>query len=75
MEKSIIVSIDSRQSFFHLLENNTGLIVLKLGAAWCGPCSLIKSEVEEFFVSSPIEVICGDIDIDESADFYSFWIL
>jgi thioredoxin-like negative regulator of GroEL len=46
--------------------------VIKLGAEWCGPCKTIKSAVHGFFASSPPEVVCADIDVDKSFDFYSF---
>ena len=72
MSKNIISEIDSRESFFNLLNHNKGLIILKLGAEWCGPCKTIKPAVDGFFVSSPPEVICGDIDVDKSFSFYSF---
>ena len=72
MSKQIISEIANREAFFHLLNNNPGLIVLKLGAEWCGPCKLIKHVVHGFFATSPNEVICGDIDVDISFDFYSF---
>jgi thiol-disulfide isomerase/thioredoxin len=71
MSKEIISEISSRDAFFHLLGHNPGLIILKLGASWCGPCKLIKKTVDDFFVTSPVDVICGDIDVDESFDFYS----
>lgn len=69
--KEIISEISSRESFFHLLSNNPGLIILKLGATWCGPCKQIEKSVHAFFASSPVDVVCGDIDIDESFDFYA----
>ena len=72
MSKQVISEIPNREAFFHLLENNPGIIVLKLGAEWCGPCKTIKTAVHAFFASSPPEVICGDIDVDRSFDFYSF---
>lgn len=72
MSKQVISEIANREAFFHLLANNPGLIVLKLGAEWCGPCKLIKNVVHGFFATSPNEVICGDIDVDVSFDFYSF---
>lgn len=72
MSKKVISEIANREAFFHLLKNNTGLIILKLGAEWCGPCKLIKNVVHGFFATSPAEVICGDIDVDQSFDFYSF---
>jgi thioredoxin-like negative regulator of GroEL len=72
MSKQIISQIASRDAFFHLLGNNPGLIILKLGATWCGPCKQIEHVVHGFFATSPPQVVCGDIDVDESFDFYSF---
>ena len=72
MSKQIISEISNRASFFRLLQHNTGIIVIKLGAKWCGPCKTIEHSVHGFFASSPPEVICADIDVDESFDFYSF---
>jgi thioredoxin 1 len=71
LSKEIISEISNRDSFFHLLNNNPGLIVIKLGAQWCGPCKQIKHIVNGFFASSPLDVVCADIDVDESFDFYS----
>jgi hypothetical protein len=72
MKKKIISEIANREAFIHLLEHNPGLIVLKLGAEWCGPCHQIKNVVHGFFATSPDEVVCGDIDVDVSFDFYAF---
>jgi thioredoxin-like negative regulator of GroEL len=72
MSKEIISEIPNRDAFFHLLKHNPGLIVIKLGATWCGPCKQIKPIVNGFFASSPPEVVCADIDVDQSFDFYSF---
>jgi thioredoxin 1 len=72
MSKQVISEIANREAFLTLLQNNPGLILLKLGAEWCGPCKTIKSVVDGFFASSPPEVVCGDIDVDKSFDFYSF---
>ena len=71
MSKKIISEIANREAFFHLLGHNPGLIILKLGATWCGPCKKIENIVHAFFASSPDNVVCGDIDIDESFDFYA----
>jgi thiol-disulfide isomerase/thioredoxin len=72
MSKQIISEIPNRDAFFHLLQHNPGLIIIKLGAEWCGPCKKIKPTVHGFFASSPPEVVCADIDVDQSFDFYSF---
>ena len=71
MSKKIISEIASRDAFFHLLGHNPGLIILKLGAPWCGPCQKIKHIVHAFFASSPENVVCCDIDVDESFDLYA----
>jgi thioredoxin-like negative regulator of GroEL len=71
MSKRVISDIPNRAAFAHLLQNNPGLIVLKLGAEWCGPCKTIKHVVDGFFATSPENVVCGDIDVDASFDFYS----
>ena len=71
MNKEIISQIPDRNVFFHVLENNPGLIILKLGAEWCGPCKKIKPVVDGFFATSPPNVVCGDIDVDNSYDFYA----
>lgn len=71
-EKTIVTFFQSRQDFMRLLENNPGLIIIKLGATWCGPCKTIKPVVDAFFASSPSNVICCDIDVDQSTDLYAY---
>jgi hypothetical protein len=71
MSKQIVTEIRDRQTFFSMLNNNPGIIILKLGAKWCGPCKRIEKDVHDFFAKSPPEVICCDIDVDECFDLYS----
>jgi thiol-disulfide isomerase/thioredoxin len=70
--KEIISEIASRDVFFHILKNNPGLVVIKFGAKWCGPCKNIHNVVQGFFLTSPVDVVCADIDVDECFDLYSF---
>jgi len=70
--KQIISKFEDRHEFLKLLKVNPGLVIIKLGATWCGPCKKISHIVDAFFASSPSNVICGDIDVDESFDLYSF---
>lgn len=71
-QKEIISEIADKNAFFHLLQLNPGLVVLKLGADWCGPCKTIANVVHAFFATSPPDVVCGDIDVDKSFEFYGF---
>lgn len=73
VSKSVVSYFQSRDHFVRLLSSNPGLIVIKLGASWCGPCKRIKPIVDAFFASSPDSVICCDIDVDESFDLYSYF--
>jgi thiol-disulfide isomerase/thioredoxin len=72
MEKTIITEFKNRQQFFELQKINPGLIIVKLGAEWCVPCKKIKDIVHGFYASSPDNVVCADINVDESFDFYAF---
>jgi thioredoxin 1 len=72
-QKTIITYFQSREHFFRLLEKNPGLVIIKMGATWCGPCKRIKPVVDAFFGSSPDNVICCEIDVDESFDVYTYF--
>jgi thioredoxin-like negative regulator of GroEL len=72
-QKIIISYFQSKDHFIRLLEKNPGLILLKMGASWCKPCKQIKPVVDAFFASSPDNVICCEIDIDESFEVYSYF--
>ena len=74
MSNKIVIShFNSRNEFLRLLQNNPGLVILKLGATWCGPCKRIKPVLDGFFASSPDNVICCDIDVDECSDLYTYF--
>lgn len=72
MSKQVISEILNREAFFHLLQHNPGLIIIKLSASWCAPCSKIQPAVHAFFATSPPEVVCAEVDVDKCFDFYSF---
>jgi len=72
VSKQVINAFVNRDEFLKLLKVNPGLVIVKLGATWCGPCRNIAHIVEGFFASSPPDVICADIDVDESIDLYSY---
>ena len=70
--KTIVTEFESRHQFLDFLKSNPGHIVVKLGADWCGPCKKIHDEVNDFFSKCPENVICCDIDVDESFDLYAY---
>lgn len=61
-----------RNAFGDLLQHNPGLIFVKFTATWCGPCKKIKPLVDQYFSSMPENILCIEIDIDESIDVYAF---
>jgi len=36
--KQVISNFENRNEFLKLLKLNPGLVIVKLGASWCGPC-------------------------------------
>ena len=72
MPLPIITDLANRQQFAELLLSNPGLIIIKFGADWCGPCKLIEADVLSSFSSMPDTVQCVIVDIDKSVDLYAF---
>jgi thioredoxin 1 len=68
----IITKIESVIAFQKLLIDNPGVVVLKFGAEWCGPCKKIEGLVEQWFAAMPATVQCCKIDVDESFELYGF---
>ena len=64
----------SKESFEKLLKNNQGLLIIKFGAEWCGPCKKIDPIVYEWMskLSLKQNVTCAIIDIDENFDIYVY---
>jgi len=66
---SVIVD---REEFQDLLNNNENVIVFKFGAVWCKPCMLIKKHVENCVSMLNKNVLCLDLDVDDSFDLYAY---
>lgn len=75
---TILTSIPSVQAFSDLLQSNPGIIILKFGAEWCGPCKRIEPLVNAWYARIASDsffstrVICGLIDVDENFEVYGF---
>jgi thiol:disulfide interchange protein len=70
--RDIITSFETRSVFMDVLKKNPGLLIVKFGADWCVPCSKIKDYVHKKFAEMPDNVLCADIDVEESFDLFAF---
>ena len=70
---SIVTSIKSANDLSELLQVNTGLIIIKLGATWCGPCKKIEPLVNDWLQKMSANVCRAIIDIYENIDLYGFY--
>ena len=70
--KEIYTEVHDRDEFLAILKENNGIMVFKFGAEWCAPCQSIKDDVEQYFANTPSNVLCFDLDIDDSFDLYAF---
>ena len=68
----IITNLRDRQEFATLLQANPGLVIIKFGADWCGPCKMIEPDIMAGFNSMPDNVQCVMVYIDVSVDLYEF---
>jgi thioredoxin 1 len=63
----------SKTEFYQVLLSNPGVVILKFGAEWCGPCKLIEAQVKELMEKMPADkTVNAIIDVDESIDLYMF---
>lgn len=72
MPQPIITDTLSLQAFLDLLKINEGIIILKFGAEWCGPCKKIEQQVYAGFNQMPVNVQPIVVDVDESFELYAF---
>ncbi len=72
MSKQIITEFPDREMFKQFISNYNGVVIVKFGAQWCGPCNYIKPLVLDLYNKMPENVILADIDIDENEDVYAY---
>ena len=49
------------------------MVILKLGAEWCGPCKTIEPTVKEWFAKMPAHIQCCNIDIDANPELAGYF--
>jgi thioredoxin 1 len=72
MPLPVITEIPSLDQFAEQLKTNPGLLILKFGATWCGPCKRIEPLVHDWLEKLPENIQFCMIDIDECFDLYVF---
>ena len=65
----MITEIENTQAFRDILAKNPGIVVLKLGATWCGPCKRIAHQahllMDQLVANYPDRVECCDVDVEQ----------
>jgi thioredoxin-like negative regulator of GroEL len=72
MPLPVITEIRDREHFIQIIKSNPGVIIMKFGAKWCGPCKQIEPFINEAFARMPDTVQCMNIDVDQYTDVYAF---
>jgi len=71
----LITSIPSLLHFQTLLKDNPGVVLIKLGATWCGPCKTIepffKKQLARLLNKDTCQVVL--VDIDQDTEIYKIW--
>lgn len=69
----VIHEKQTKDSFKELLKNNNGILIIKFGASWCGPCKQIEPFLNNFMQTMPATTTYVVVDIDESIELYGFF--
>ena len=65
-------NIADRKDFQHILNANEGVIIIKMGAEWCKPCTLISPYIKEHISTLPDNFTVYDLDIDDNFEIYAY---
>jgi thioredoxin 1 len=68
----IIHDIKTMEDFAYILKSNPGLVIIKIGATWCAPCSVAAPFIDNWFNNMPSKVQLVKVDVDKSPIFYGF---
>jgi thioredoxin 1 len=69
-----VITEMSKTQFTNLLQSNKGLLIIKFGAEWCGPCKKIDPLVYDWMnkLSVRPNIQCAIIDVDDNFEIYAF---
>lgn len=62
----------NRDIFMDYINKNDGVMVLKFGADWCGPCKRVETDLHKLFNNTPESVTCFNINVDNCSDLYFY---
>ena len=68
----IITELTGKTAFQQAINENPGVMIIKFGAEWCGPCKKIDGHVKLLMGNMQANVQSYIIDIDDSLEIYSF---
>jgi thiol-disulfide isomerase/thioredoxin len=72
MAPTILTEIKSLKDFGEILSSNPGIVIVKFGAEWCGPCKKIEAQVHACMNLMPDNVQCYIIDVDDCFELYAY---
>lgn len=72
MAPSTFTELRNSAELFQKLSENPGLIIVKFGADWCGPCKKIAPTVKSCLELFDENTHFYDIDIDNNFEIYGF---
>lgn len=74
INNQLITQLKTAEDLANLLNNNEGLVIIKLGATWCGPCKKVDPLIMQWYEKLNHEKITRIVlDIDENIDLYGFY--